>query len=75
MVSVRGGGAAVVRARQSRVHREFNLVDDLAFILKAWYRVRGNKGGRGPGVDGIAPSFIESPEVIRTEPEALFKAR
>ena len=32
----------------------FNLVYDPAFLVVAWNRVRGNKGGRTAGVDGIA---------------------
>lgn len=32
-----------------------NLVYDPAFLVHAWERVRGNKGGRTAGVDGIAP--------------------
>ena len=31
----------------------FNLVYDPAFLVVAWSRVRGNKGGRTAGVDGI----------------------
>ena len=33
----------------------FNLVYDPAFLVVAWNRVRGNKGGRTAGVDGIVP--------------------
>lgn len=36
----------------------FNLVCDPAFLVVAWSRVRGNKGGRTAGVDGIAPRSI-----------------
>jgi len=36
----------------------FNLVYDPAFLVVAWSRVRGNKGGRTAGVDGIAPRSI-----------------
>jgi RNA-directed DNA polymerase len=32
-----------------------NLVYDPAFLVHSWERVRGNKGGRTAGVDGIAP--------------------
>ncbi|MET9030841.1 hypothetical protein ABZW96_35280 [Nocardia sp. NPDC004168] len=35
-----------------------NLVDDPAFLLVAWARVRGNKGARTAGVDGIAPRSV-----------------
>ena len=35
-----------------------NLVYDPAFLVVAWSRVRGNKGGRTAGVDGIVPRSI-----------------
>lgn len=35
-----------------------NLVYDPAFLLVAWARVRGNKGARTAGIDGIAPRSI-----------------
>ncbi|MEV0361025.1 group II intron reverse transcriptase/maturase [Nocardia sp. NPDC050697] len=37
-----------------------NLVYDPAFLLVAWARVRGNKGARTAGVDGIAPRSVGS---------------
>jgi RNA-directed DNA polymerase len=33
----------------------YNLVCDPAFLVHAWERVRGNRGGRTAGTDGIAP--------------------
>lgn len=36
----------------------FNLVCDPAFLAIAWHRVRGNKGARTAGVDGVAPRSI-----------------
>ena len=43
-------------------HRRFddlhNLVADPAFLVVAWDRVRGNRGARSAGVDGVAPSSI-----------------
>lgn len=36
----------------------FNLVYDPAFLVTAWTRVRGNKGARTAGIDGIAPRSI-----------------
>jgi RNA-directed DNA polymerase len=36
----------------------FNLVYDPAFLVVAWSRVRGNKGARTAGVDGIKPRSI-----------------
>ena len=35
-----------------------NLVHDPAFLVVAWARVRGNKGARTAGVDGVAPRSI-----------------
>jgi len=39
----------------------YNLVYDPAFLVVAWARVRGNKGARTTGVDGIAPAAIVDP--------------
>ena len=36
----------------------FNLVYDPAFLAVAWHRVRGNKGARTAGIDGIAPRSV-----------------
>lgn len=36
----------------------FNLVYDPGFLVAAWTRVQGNKGGRTAGVDGIAPRSV-----------------
>jgi RNA-directed DNA polymerase len=36
----------------------FNLVYDPGFLVAAWNRVQGNKGGRTAGVDGIAPRSV-----------------
>ena len=36
----------------------FNLVVDPAFLVVAWARVRGNKGARTAGVDGVQPRSI-----------------
>jgi RNA-directed DNA polymerase len=36
----------------------YNLVYDPAFLVVAWNRVRGNKGGRTAGVDGVVPRSI-----------------
>jgi RNA-directed DNA polymerase len=59
-----------VRAMQTKLHQWatsdpgrrfddlFNLVYDPAFLVTAWNRVRGNKGARSAGVDGIAPRSI-----------------
>ncbi len=36
----------------------YNLVADPAFLVVAWERVRGNRGARSAGVDGVAPRSI-----------------
>jgi RNA-directed DNA polymerase len=36
----------------------YNLVCDPAFLLVAWDRVRGNRGARSAGVDGVTPRSI-----------------
>ena len=36
----------------------FNLVADPAFLMVAWDRVRGNRGARSAGIDGVAPRSI-----------------
>ena len=36
----------------------FNLVADPAFLVVAWKRVRGNRGARTAGVDGVKPSDV-----------------
>lgn len=42
----------------------FNLVCDPAFLMVAWDRVRGNRGARSAGVDGVAPRSLD-PDVGR----------
>ena len=36
----------------------YNLVYDPAFLVVAWERVRGNRGARSAGVDGVKPRSI-----------------
>jgi RNA-directed DNA polymerase len=36
----------------------YNLVSDPAVLTVAWNRVRGNRGARSAGVDGVAPRDI-----------------
>ena len=36
----------------------FNLVTDPAFLRVAWERVRGNRGSRTAGVDGVTASSV-----------------
>jgi RNA-directed DNA polymerase len=38
----------------------YNLVCDPAFLVVAWERVRGNRGARSAGVDGVAPRSVAS---------------
>lgn len=59
-----------VRAMQTKLHRWamtdhnrcfddlYNLVYDPAFLTVAWRRVRGNKGARTAGIDGVAPRSV-----------------
>lgn len=54
----------------------FNLVYDPAFLVVAWSRVRGNKGARTAGVDGIAPrSVVLGVEAMLTGIRDDLKAR
>jgi len=36
----------------------YNLVVDPAFLTVAWSRVRGNKGARTAGIDGVKPRSV-----------------
>lgn len=42
----------------------FNLVADPAFLTVAWDRVRGNRGARSAGVDGVKPAHVISAEAL-----------
>ena len=54
----------------------FNLVADPAFLMVAWDRVRGNRGARSAGVDGVAPrSIVFGTERFLTELRDDLKAR
>ena len=54
----------------------FNLVADPAFLVVAWDRVRGNRGARSAGVDGVAPrSILFGKEKFLTELRDDLKAR
>jgi RNA-directed DNA polymerase len=48
----------------------FNLVADPAFLLVAWDRVRGNRGARSAGIDGVRPGDLD-----RVEREFLARLR
>lgn len=53
-----------------------NLVYDPAFLTVAWGRVRGNRGARTAGVDGIAPrSIVEGAEELLRGLREDLKAR
>ena len=53
-----------------------NLVYDPAFLVVAWSRVRGNKGARTAGVDGVAPrSIVFGAEELLTSLRDDLKAR
>lgn len=60
-------------------HRRFddlyNLVCDPAFLVVAWNRVRGNKGARTPGVDGVKPRSIVFGDAFLFGLRADLKAR
>jgi RNA-directed DNA polymerase len=63
-----------VRGMQAKLHRWagedssrrfgdlFNLVCDPDFRAGAWDRVRGNKGARTPGIDGVTTTAVEHRE-------------
>lgn len=71
-----GSASARVLSMQTKLHQwaiadsgrrfddVFNLVHDPAFLVVAWSRVRGNKGARTAGVDGIAPRDVDA-ETVR----------
>ncbi len=53
----------------------YNLVSDPAFLVVAWHRVRGNRGARSAGVDGVKPSSVLFGDVMLTGLRAELKAR
>lgn len=53
----------------------FNLVCDPAFLLVAWDRVRGNRGARSAGVDGVTARSIVSGDAMLSGLRAQLKAR
>jgi len=60
-------------------HRRFddlyNLVCDPAFLVVAWDRVRGNRGARSAGVDGVVPRSIVFGDVLLGRLRAELKDR
>ena len=54
----------------------YNLVCDPAFLVVAWSRVKGNRGARTAGVDGVAPRDLAADEErFLVELRAQLKAR
>ncbi|MCP5026238.1 MAG: group II intron reverse transcriptase/maturase [Actinomycetia bacterium] len=53
----------------------FNLVADPAFLTVAWDRVRGNRGARSAGVDGIVPRSVVFGDAMLHGLRAQLKAR
>ena len=53
----------------------FNLVADPAFLIVAWDRVRGNRGARSAGVDGIVPRSVVFGDSMLHGLRAQLKAR
>lgn len=54
----------------------FNLVCDPAFLVVAWNRVKGNRGARTAGVDGVRPRDLAADEQrFLIELRAQLKAR
>ena len=53
----------------------FNLIYDPAFLVVAWSRVRGNRGSRTAGVDGVAPCDIVDPGRFLADVRVEVKAR
>ena len=53
----------------------YNLVTDPAFLVVAWHRVRGNRGARSAGVDGVKPNSIIVGDVMLTGLREDLKAR
>jgi RNA-directed DNA polymerase len=78
---------ARVLAMQMKLHRwattepgrrfddVFNLVHDPAFLLVAWVRVRGNKGARTAGADGVTARSIVDAGAFLTGLRDDLKAR
>jgi RNA-directed DNA polymerase len=53
----------------------FNLVADPCFLTVAWHRVRGNRGARSAGVDGVKPNSILFGDVMLAGLRDDLKAR
>src|SRR6266511_610613 len=53
----------------------YNLVYDPAFLVVAWNRVKGNRGARSAGVDGVKPSSVVFGDALLARLRAELKAR
>jgi len=53
----------------------YNLVYDPAFLVVAWARVKGNRGARSAGVDGVKPSSVVFGDVLLGRLRAELKDR
>jgi RNA-directed DNA polymerase len=53
----------------------YNLVCDPSFLVVAWDRVRGNRGARAAGVDGVKPRSIVSGDALLAGLRAELRAR
>jgi RNA-directed DNA polymerase len=53
----------------------YNLVYDPAFLVVAWARVKGNRGARSAGVDGVKPNSVVFGDVLLGRLRAELKAR
>jgi RNA-directed DNA polymerase len=53
----------------------YNLVFDPSFLVVAWDRVRGNRGARSAGVDGVKPNSIISGDWMLSELRDDLKAK
>src|SRR5271166_4547355 len=53
----------------------FNLVTDPCFLTVAWHRVRGNRGARSAGVDGVRPNSIVFGDLMLAKLRDDLKAR
>jgi RNA-directed DNA polymerase len=53
----------------------YNLVCDPAFLVVAWARVKGNRGARSAGVDGVKPNSVVFGDVLLGRLRAELKDR
>lgn len=64
-----------IEDRDRRFDDLYNLVYDPAFLVVAWNKVRGNRGGRTAGVDGVVARSIEPPGAFLDGLRAQLKSR